>query len=58
MVLLKTGEEVVSFFSRNGLNNPIKFVICEKKYKNSDNPIHWMNRPYDLIVPNFAFEEK
>jgi hypothetical protein len=31
LLQIRTGEESIAFFSRNGLNNPVKFITCEKK---------------------------
>jgi len=42
---IRTGEESIAFFSRNGLNNPVKFITCEKKYKDEDVSAGWENRP-------------
>lgn len=51
---INTGEESIAFFSRNGLNNPIKFITCEKKNKDDDISKNWENRPYDLTVLNIS----
>jgi len=49
---IKTGEESIAFFSRNGLNNPVKFITCEKMHRDEDVSCSWANRPYDLKVVN------
>jgi len=41
---IKTGEEAISFFAKNGNNAPLKFLYCVKD--NSDRDF----RPYDLVV--------
>lgn len=58
MTAIKTGEDAIAFFSRNGLNNPIKFVLCERKFHEFILPQDWDNRPYDLEVPADGLEEK
>jgi len=58
MTEIRTGVEAIAFFSRNGLNNPIKFVPCEKMYNDDIQPHLFKNRPYDLVVPHDGFEEK
>jgi len=58
MTQLKTGINAIAFFSRNGRNNPIKFVLCERKYDDITPLNMFKNRPYDLIVPKDGFEHK
>jgi len=50
LINIKTGEEAIAFFARNGLNNPIKFITCEKKFRDDDVSKNWDNRPYDIVV--------
>eukprot|EP00971_Amphidinium_carterae_P285136 5660124-Amphidinium_carterae.1 len=43
---LKTGEDVIAFFAKNGSNTPVKFVYCKRS--ESGDPTKF--RPYDLEV--------
>ena len=42
---IKTGEDAISFFAKNGNSTPVKFLYCNKASQNSKE-----FRPYDLIV--------
>ncbi|CAE8716366.1 unnamed protein product, partial [Polarella glacialis] len=43
---LRTGEDVIAFFAKNGSNTPVKFVYCKRKEILCETDF----RPYDLEV--------
>jgi dynein heavy chain len=48
---LRTGEDVIAFFAKNGAHTPVKFVYCQRKTTEETE-----FRPYDLVVIAEAME--
>jgi dynein heavy chain len=52
---LRTGEDVIAFFAKNGSNTPIKFVYCRRREMHDVREF----RPYDLeVIPEMMESSK
>jgi dynein heavy chain len=51
LMKLRTGEDVIAFFAKNGSNTPVKFVYCRRRQVTDENGF----RPYDLeVIPEMV----